>query len=323
MDRITYYHILGVSSDAPDDEILAAFRRRVREWHPDVCTHPDAEERMREINEAAETLCDPERRRRYDLALAGKGKAGKERNPKTRATGPAARPVTGLSGNGARGTIPSQGGVRPETCRIAAVIGVFIILGILSVAFFGYPPGTAPASSQQGDVKDNRMPPASPVVAVAPEAEGPAGDALLEEGNYSGALAAYDAVIANNPGISGRDIWYNRGVALQSLGLYSEAAASFDRALQASPDDSPALAQKGAALLGLGLYNESLIYTDRALAITPEIGWIWSNRGIALENLGYAEEAGAAFEKAGMPAALPGNVLYRNVVVSPGVAVRL
>jgi len=322
MDRITYYHILGVSSDAPDDEILAAFRRRVREWHPDVCPHPDAEERMREINEAAETLCDPERRRRYDLALARKGKAGKERSPQSRATGPAERPVTGLSKNGAQGSIPFQRWVRPETCRIAAVIGVFIILGILSVAYFGYPPETDPARSRQGDMKDIPVSPASPAISVDPGTEGLAGDALLEEGNYSGALAAYDAVIAENPGISGRDIWYNRGLALQALGLYSDAAVSFDRALQASPDDSSALAQKGAALLGLGQYNESLIYTDRALAINPEIGWIWSNRGIALENLGYTEEAGAAFEKAGMPAALPGNVLYRNVVVSPGVAIR-
>jgi len=191
------------------------------------------------------------------------------------------------------------------------------------VAYSGFLPEGAPPTSQQGDMKDTPVPGTSPAVPVGPELAAKVGDTLLEGGNYSGALAAYDVVISENPDMSGRDIWYNRGLALQALGLYSEAAVSFDQALQASPDDSSALAQKGAALLGLGQYNESLIYTDRALAINPEIGWIWSNRAIALENLGYVEEARAAFEKAGMPAAVPGEVLYRNVVVSPGVAVRL
>ena len=72
MSGITYYHILGISSDATDDEIAAAFRRKVKQWHPDICRHPDAEERMREINKAAEVLCDPERRARYDRAYIRK-----------------------------------------------------------------------------------------------------------------------------------------------------------------------------------------------------------------------------------------------------------
>lgn len=319
MERITYYHILGVSSDASDDEILAAFRRKVKEWHPDVCGHPDAEERMREINKAAEILCDPVHRRRYDRALAGRATFEKEQVPQARHATTENNRATGLSEALARMTSPLHKRVRPGTLRFVTVVcaPLVVIFGILVVVYLVYPLAAAIFPSTTGEMTGTALPGTSagdrPVVTEHD------GDDFLAEGNYSGALAAYDAVIAINPSVSERDLWYNRGMALQALGLYSEAAVSFDRALQTAPDDSFALAQKGAALIGLGRYNESLWYTDKALAKTPEIGWIWSNRGIALEHLGETGEARAAFEKAGIPGGIPGNALYRNVVISPDI----
>lgn len=326
MDRITYYHVLGVSSDASDDEILAAFRRRVKEWHPDICDHSDAEERMREINRAAEVLCDPERRKRYDLALAGKITSKKEQIPQTRATGSINSSMGDISALMARVVSPFKVWMRPETRRFATVIllSIIVLLGILTVPYFANPFAAPEISPVQGETAGVPLPETSPVNTAGTGIAGQhAGDTLLEQGNYSGALAAYDAIISDNPGISQRDIWYNRGRALQALGLYAEAAESFDRALQASPDDSLALAQKGAALLGLGRFNESLEYSDRALAISPEIAWIWSNRGTALENLGDIEEAQAAFERAGIPRAASGDAFYRNIVISQGVVFSL
>lgn len=67
-----YYEVLGVSRDASQREIKAAFRRLARQYHPDANPDdPDAEERFKEIAEAYEVLSDPERRRQYDLF--GKG----------------------------------------------------------------------------------------------------------------------------------------------------------------------------------------------------------------------------------------------------------
>ena len=60
------YSILGVPRAATATEIRAAYRRLARMYHPDLNAGPEAEARMKEINEAYDTLSDPLRRRQYD-----------------------------------------------------------------------------------------------------------------------------------------------------------------------------------------------------------------------------------------------------------------
>ncbi|MGQ9676763.1 MAG: molecular chaperone DnaJ [Chloroflexota bacterium] len=62
-----YYDVLGVSRGASEDDIRRAFRRLARQYHPDVNKEPGAEARFKEINEAYEVLCDPQKRRNYDV----------------------------------------------------------------------------------------------------------------------------------------------------------------------------------------------------------------------------------------------------------------
>jgi molecular chaperone DnaJ len=72
-----FYVILGVERGASDTEIKRAFRKLAQQWHPDVNTEPEAQERFKEINEAYQVLSDPERRQRYDqFGRAGVDGAG-------------------------------------------------------------------------------------------------------------------------------------------------------------------------------------------------------------------------------------------------------
>ncbi len=62
-----YYDALGVSRDADDKLIKAAWRRGTMKYHPD--RNPgtgDAERKLQEINAAYEVLSDPEKRDQYD-----------------------------------------------------------------------------------------------------------------------------------------------------------------------------------------------------------------------------------------------------------------
>ncbi len=66
MEFKDYYKTLDISRDATADEIKKAFRRLARKYHPDVSKETDAEQKMKEINEANAVLSDPEKRAAYD-----------------------------------------------------------------------------------------------------------------------------------------------------------------------------------------------------------------------------------------------------------------
>jgi len=61
-----YYEVLGIARNASQEEIKSAFRKLARQYHPDVNSAADAEERFKEINEAFAVLSDPEKRSVYD-----------------------------------------------------------------------------------------------------------------------------------------------------------------------------------------------------------------------------------------------------------------
>ena len=63
-----YYDILGVSKNASQDEIKKAFRKKARQYHPDVNKDnpKEAEAKFKEANEAYEVLSDETKKAQYD-----------------------------------------------------------------------------------------------------------------------------------------------------------------------------------------------------------------------------------------------------------------
>lgn len=82
--KMNYYLVLGVAENADMEAIKRAYRKLVKECHPD--THPGskkAEERFKQVSEAYAVLGDENKRREYD----GKNRSGKgvsENQPRNR-----------------------------------------------------------------------------------------------------------------------------------------------------------------------------------------------------------------------------------------------
>ena len=66
MAKRDYYEVLGVSKDATDEEIKSAFRKKAKEFHPDINKSPDAPEKFKEAQEAYACLSDKDNRAKYD-----------------------------------------------------------------------------------------------------------------------------------------------------------------------------------------------------------------------------------------------------------------
>ena len=58
-----YYEILGVSKDATNEQIKKAYRKKALEHHPDRGGDQDE---FKKVNEAYQTLGDPQKRSSYD-----------------------------------------------------------------------------------------------------------------------------------------------------------------------------------------------------------------------------------------------------------------
>ena len=67
----TYYDMLGITKDAPNEVVRAAYRALANKYHPDKNPdNPRAEGILKQLNLIIEVLGDPEKRKQYDKDIS-------------------------------------------------------------------------------------------------------------------------------------------------------------------------------------------------------------------------------------------------------------
>lgn len=67
MAFIDYYKILGVNKNIPQKDVRAAYRRRAKQFHPDLHPNdPKAKAKFQALSEAYDVIGNPEKRAKYD-----------------------------------------------------------------------------------------------------------------------------------------------------------------------------------------------------------------------------------------------------------------
>jgi len=71
-----YYETLGVDKSSSKEDIKKAYKKLARKYHPDVSQEDNAEQKFKEINEAAAVLLDDQKKQQYDTYGTAGGPQG-------------------------------------------------------------------------------------------------------------------------------------------------------------------------------------------------------------------------------------------------------
>ena len=99
------------------------------------------------------------------------------------------------------------------------------------------------------------------------------------------AIDYYNKVLALDPNNTGA--LYDKGLALDVLGLHRDAIPYYDKLLSVEPDNINALINKGSALADLGRYSEAIEYFDKVLVLDPSNVLAAENKELAESLTGH------------------------------------
>uniref|UniRef100_UPI00261BBA94 tetratricopeptide repeat protein n=1 Tax=uncultured Pelagimonas sp. TaxID=1618102 RepID=UPI00261BBA94 len=133
-------------------------------------------------------------------------------------------------------------------------------------------------------------------------------EVLRNLGQFSEALAAYDAAIDRFP--ENAVARNGRAEVLRDLGQFSEALAAYDAAIDRFPEDAFARTGQAEVLRDLGRFSEALAAYDAAIDRFPEDAVARNGRAEVLRDLGQFSEALAAYDAA--IDRFPENAVARN-----------
>ena len=122
------------------------------------------------------------------------------------------------------------------------------------------------------------------------------GLALNSLGRYEEALASFDRAVAAEP--NDVNMWGNRADVLSRMRRYEDALESCQKALSLNGDDARVLGIRGYVYNVLGRYEDALQYFDRALRLRPDTPDAWDRQGDALMHLREPARALESYENA-------------------------
>ena len=106
MAFVDYYKILGVDKNIPQKDVRAAYRKRAKQFHPDLHPNdPKAKAKFQALNEAYDVISDPDKRAKYDKY----GEQWKEAQAYEQAGGSYGGFGGGAGGAGSAGGNPFEG----------------------------------------------------------------------------------------------------------------------------------------------------------------------------------------------------------------------
>ena len=136
-----------------------------------------------------------------------------------------------------------------------------------------------------------------PVLAYSPDATDwyAQGNSLMENKNYTLAIAAYDHATSLAPEYY--EAWNGKADALNRAQQFSEALAASDKALSLNPEYIQGWINRGYILYNLGRYDDELKAYEMAISIDPSSPDAWFNKGYSLAGMKRYDEAITVFDK--------------------------
>ena len=120
------------------------------------------------------------------------------------------------------------------------------------------------------------------------------GLALSSLGRHEEALASFDRAVEAEP--DNDHVWGSRADVLSRMRRYEDALESCEKALNLNGDDDRVLSIRGYVYNVLGRYNEALHDFDKALRLRPDAPNTWDRRGDTLMYLGEPARALESYE---------------------------
>lgn len=121
------------------------------------------------------------------------------------------------------------------------------------------------------------------------------GNAYLAQQSFEEAIAAYQAVIEQYPGL--KEAHYNLGTAFLKAERYQDAIATYQAALDLDADYAPAHHGLGSAFAGMEHYDQAIHHYQRAIALKPDY-LTYYQLGHSFRQLQQWADAATAFQHA-------------------------